>query len=88
MKLVVLQLTEKINSLNSYTQAVDNRLNEIRDGIPTRYEPHVVDLSAHVHELERLAMEMKGMAPPGINTVGSPERYAMNSRQPEPQESA
>ena len=31
-------------------------------------------------------MAPPGMAPPGVNTVGSPERYAMNSPLPERQE--
>ena len=46
MKQVILQLTDKINSLDTHAKAVDNRLTEIRDGIQNRYEPTFVDLSA------------------------------------------
>ena len=73
-KRVILQITDNINSLDTYAKAVDNRLNEIRDGTQNRYELTFVDLSARMHELERLVSEMRGMAAPGVNAVGSPER--------------
>ena len=71
MKQVILQITDKINALDTYAKAVGHRLIELRDGIQSRYEPTFVDLSARVHELERPALKMRGMARPGIALLGS-----------------